>query len=102
MPIQLSYIEEDDLIFKARSQPLITISNQNMLETSLIESCDEWEIPSKSVIITKRLGEGCFGEVFKGEIKGFKNTHIISYQSRQDKERSVAIKVLKSKIIPKF
>ena len=101
MPIQLSYNEEDDLIFKARSQPSITISHENLLETSL-ESCDEWELPAKSVIITKRLGEGCFGEVFKGEIKGFTNTHIISYQSRQDKERSVAIKVLKSKITPKF
>lgn len=94
---QLSY-QEEDLIFKGRGNT-ITPTHQKLLESTFDSASfsDEWELPTKSVIIIERLGEGCFGEVFKGEINGFKNTHLISYQSRQDGSgRFVAIKVLKS------
>ena len=30
---------------------------------------DEWEIPANEVIMEKQLGEGAFGEVYKGVIK---------------------------------
>ena len=31
---------------------------------------DEWEIPVGSVIVEDKFGEGCFGEVHKGVVKG--------------------------------
>ena len=31
---------------------------------------DEWEIPSESLVRESQLGEGCFGEVHKGFIRG--------------------------------
>ena len=31
---------------------------------------DEWEIPSGNVVAEKELGEGCFGLVFQGTIRG--------------------------------
>ncbi len=90
--------EEDELFFQGRSNTSgMSLSHQNILETSF-DCCDEWEVPAKSVILSERLGEGCFGEVFKGEIMGFMNTHLISYQSRNMKGKLfVAVKVLKSK-----
>ena len=31
---------------------------------------DEWEIPFGNVIVEEELGEGCFGMVYKGAVKG--------------------------------
>lgn len=31
---------------------------------------DEWEIPPIALVIEKQLGEGCFGEVYKGFVQG--------------------------------
>ena len=31
---------------------------------------DEWEIPQSSIVAEEPLGEGCFGEVRKGVVKG--------------------------------
>lgn len=31
---------------------------------------DEWEIPVNKVIIETKFGEGCFGEVHKGFVRG--------------------------------
>ena len=55
---------------------------------------DEWELPAKCVIVNQHLGEGCFGEVFKGVIRDFTSPHLMSYL-RQNKQKYVAIKVLK-------
>ena len=56
---------------------------------------DEWEIPSSSVVVEEQLGEGCFGEVHKGIVKGpipnsrsMKNSICVT----------VALKFLKSKL----
>ena len=36
-----------------------------------IPKVDDWEIPACNVIVEQQqLGEGCFGQVFKGVVKG--------------------------------
>lgn len=55
---------------------------------------DEWEIPVGAVIVDTKFGEGCFGEVHRGVVKGPLPS------SRTMKSNicvTVAIKMLKSK-----
>ena len=59
-----------------------------------IPEMDEWEIPVGAVIVESKFGEGCFGEVHRGIVRGplpstraMKSNIIVS----------VAIKMLKSK-----
>ena len=58
---------------------------------------DDWEIPAKEVIMEKLLGEGAFGEVYKGIVK----CPIVNPTVRSSVKNSfctpVAIKLLKSK-----
>ena len=58
---------------------------------------DEWEIPASEVIMEKLLGEGAFGEVYKGIIK----CPIVNPKVRSSAKSSictpVAIKLLKCK-----
>ena len=58
---------------------------------------DEWEIPAKEVIMEKLLGEGAFGEVYKGIVK----CPIVNLKVRLSVKNSictpVAIKLLKCK-----
>ena len=60
-------------------------------------SMDEWEIPANEVIMEKLLGEGAFGEVYKGIIK----CPIVNPKVRSSAKTSictpVAIKLLKCK-----
>lgn len=59
---------------------------------------DEWEIPPNEVIIEDSLGEGAFGEVYKGIIK----CPILNPKVRSSVKNAfctpVAIKLLKSKL----
>lgn len=55
---------------------------------------DDWEIPVGSVIVDTKFGEGCFGEVHRGVVRGPLPS------SRMMKSNiciNVAIKMLKSK-----
>ena len=58
---------------------------------------DEWEIPANEVIMEKLLGEGAFGEVYKGIIKCL----IVNPKVRSSVKNSIctpaAIKLLKCK-----
>lgn len=48
-------------------------SGSHRLPISLVPSApiiDEWEIPVNKVIIETKFGEGCFGEVHKGFVRG--------------------------------
>lgn len=58
---------------------------------------DEWEIPAGQVIIENRLGEGCFGEVYQGTIKGTISNPKIQASLKNTICPVVAIKLLKSK-----
>ena len=52
---------------------------------------DDWEISPDQIIMDCMLGEGAFGEVYKGLIKGNTNKH-----GSNDLENIVAVKLLKS------
>ena len=55
---------------------------------------DEWEIPVGSVIVDTKFGEGCFGEVHKGVVRGpLPSTRTM----KSNICVNVAIKMLKSK-----
>ena len=70
---------------------------RNPTDMSLKSPMDEWEIPANEVIMEKLLGEGAFGEVYKGVIK----CPIVNPKVRTLVENAfctpVAIKLLKSK-----
>ena len=55
---------------------------------------DEWEIPVNKVIIETKFGEGCFGEVHKGFVRGPIHN---SPTMKGSICIAVAIKMLKSK-----
>ena len=59
---------------------------------------DEWEISTDDVIVDELLGEGAFGEVYKGVIRGPLENPKISAVLRQAIGVPVAIKLLKSKL----
>ena len=56
---------------------------------------DEWEISTDDVIVEQLLGEGAFGEVYKGVIRGPLENPKISIVLRQAIGVPVAIKLLK-------
>ena len=58
---------------------------------------DEWEISTDDVIVEQLLGEGAFGEVYKGVIRGPLENPKISAVLRQAIGVPVAIKLLKRK-----
>ena len=64
------------------------------LELFQEQEMDEWEIPVSSVIVESKFGEGCFGEVHKGIVRG----PLPSTRSMKTNICvAVAIKMLKSK-----
>lgn len=56
---------------------------------------DEWEIPPSEVIIEDPLGEGAFGEVYKGVVKGPLTCSHLKPTLRNAICTPVAIKLLK-------
>ena len=58
---------------------------------------DDWEIPACDVIINYQVGEGCFGEVYKGMIKGPISNPKIPASLKNVIYLTVAIKLLKRK-----
>ena len=64
--------------------------------TSKGPNVDEWEISTNDVIVEQQLGEGAFGEVYKGVIRGPLENPKISAILRRAIGVPVAIKLLKS------
>ena len=59
---------------------------------------DKWEMPSECITMHKKIGEGCFGEVFRGEIIGECLTpQLKTYMRRNIAQHYVAVKQLKCK-----
>ena len=63
------------------------------------EPIDEWEVPQGEIIVEASLGEGAFGEVFKGILKGPIACSKVRPSQRKAVFLEVAIKLLKSKLI---
>ncbi len=59
---------------------------------------DEWEVPPGEIIVEDSLGEGAFGEVYKGILKGPIACSKVRPSQRKAVFTEVAIKLLKSKI----
>ena len=83
-----------DPVFRGRGSKTVM---RNPTDTSLKSPMDEWEIPASEVIMEKLLGEGAFGEVYKGIVK----CPIVNPKVRPLVENAfctpVAIKLLKCK-----
>ena len=45
------------------------LSNRDLVR-KLLPMEDEWEIPPIAIAVEKQLGEGCFGLVYKGFVRG--------------------------------
>ena len=54
---------------------------------------DEWELPPDHVVLEEELGEGCFGKVLKGFVRGPVASSRVMKNSLYE---TVAIKFLKS------
>ena len=60
-------------------------------------SMDLFEVPAQCIILDQRLGEGCFGEVYRGIVRGdYLNQYLTAYL-RQKSHQFVAVKILKGK-----
>ena len=57
---------------------------------------DEWEVPPSELIVEQSLGEGAFGEVYKGILKGPIACTKVRPTQRKAVFTEVAIKLLKS------
>ena len=56
---------------------------------------DEWEVPASCIIIEKKLGEGAFGEVYRGIVRGGFNSPRFSAHFQHKDKPFVAVKLLK-------
>ena len=55
------------LVRKGNSGNRLTQHSMTMTSSPMV---DQWEIPVNKVIIETKFGEGCFGEVHKGFVRG--------------------------------
>ena len=62
-------------------------------------STDEWELPPSQVIVESTLGEGAFGEVYKGTVKGPLSNPKVPMAVKSAICIPVAIKLLKCKVM---
>ena len=72
-------------------RPSVTSSN-TLQDTPLL---DDWEVPPSDIIVDKSLGEGAFGEVYKGFLRGPITCSRVKPCYRNGVHVNVAIKLLK-------
>lgn len=78
------------------------VGRRPLLEASLTPMeatlTDEWEVAPSEIIVDRSLGEGAFGEVYKGILKGPISCSKVRPSMRAAVSLEVAIKLLKCKI----
>lgn len=95
-PPMIQTSEEIDLMFTGGTKRTL------MSHKELLITADEWEIPPEQVIVEESIGEGAFGEVLKGTLKGPLSNPKVPRALKTSICIPVAIKMLKSKpILPK-
>lgn len=83
--------------------PLFSMTDGSTVTTPTMEPflmTDEWEVPPSDIIVGDSLGEGAFGEVFKGVFKGPIMCSKVRPSLRKAVGVEVAIKLLKCESIP--
>ena len=65
--------------------------------TSFRDNHDKWEVPAECVVTHQCLGEGSFGKVYEGVIRGHTSQPLDSYLRQSYDKHHVAVKKLKSK-----
>ena len=60
---------------------------------------DEWEISPSDITVDDKLGEGAFGEVYRGTLKGPLINNKIKPEFRNSLYLPVAIKLLKGRVV---
>ena len=74
---------------------LSSLKSRKITDSEL--SKDAFEVPAKCIILDQPLGEGCFGKVYRGVVRGdYSNRYLAAYL-RQKSHRFVAVKILKGK-----
>lgn len=66
--------------------------------TSFHDSHDKWEVPAECVVTHEYLGEGSFGKVYKGVIRGHTSQPLDSYLRQSYDNHYVAVKKLKNNV----
>ncbi len=69
------------------------------ITTTATLSHDDWEVSPSCIIVEDLLGEGAFGEVYKGTLKGPITCTKVQRNYRNLVSISVAIKLLKGESI---
>lgn len=65
-------------------------------QTDMLITTDDWELPPNQVIVEDNIGEGAFGEVLKGTVKGPLSNPKVPAALKSAICIPVAIKMLKS------
>ena len=78
------------------NRPLLLSSPMTPTDSMLV---DEWEVPPSEIIVDKSLGEGAFGLVYKGILKGPVLCTKVRPNMRNAVSLEVAIKLLKCELM---
>ena len=60
---------------------------------------DDWEVSPSDIVVDESLGEGAFGEVYKGFLKGPLTCNKVKPSYRNAVHVGVAIKLLKGRVV---
>ena len=80
-------------IFRQQTNATIGSSISDQLVEDL--KPDEWEVPASCIIIDKKLGEGAFGEVYRGIVRSDSDIPRLNAHLQHKDKPFVAVKLLK-------